>query len=64
MASVDLKDAYHLVPAAKYDRKFIRFIFENVVYEFTCMPYGLNTAPYTFTKFSIVVNANIYWYYT
>lgn len=50
MASFDLKDAYYLVSVAKSDRKFLRFIFEGALYEFTCLPFGLNRAPYTFTK--------------
>jgi len=50
MASMDLKEAYYLIPVAKSDRKFLRFSFEGKLYEFTCLPFGLNRAPYTFTK--------------
>lgn len=50
MASVDLKDAYFLVPVHRNSRKYLRFSFENVLYEFTCLPFGLSTAPYVFTK--------------
>ncbi|KAJ8914836.1 hypothetical protein NQ315_014849 [Exocentrus adspersus] len=50
MASVDLKDAYFVVPIAKNCRKYLRFIFENKIYEFLCVPFGLCTAPYLFTK--------------
>lgn len=50
MTYVDLKDAYYLVPIAKSDRRFLRFIFEKKLYQFTCLPFGLNRAPYTFTK--------------
>lgn len=50
MASIDLKDAYYSVRISKSDRRYLRFVFEGVIYEFKCLPFGLNTAPYTFTK--------------
>lgn len=50
MASVDLQDAYYLIPIREADRKFLRFTFDGNLYEFTCLPFGLSTAPYTFTK--------------
>ena len=50
MASIDLKDAYFSIPIAKEHRKFLRFIWQSRVYEFTCMPFGLSCAPRVFTK--------------
>lgn len=50
MASVDLKDAYFLVPIAEKYKKFLRFEFNEKLYEFNCLPFGLCTAPYVFTK--------------
>lgn len=50
MASIDLKDAYLLIPVENKYRKFLRFCFQQNLYEFTCMSFGLCTAPYTFTK--------------
>lgn len=50
MATIDLKDAYHLIRVKDSDRKFLRFFFEGELYEYTCLPFGLSTAPYTFTK--------------
>lgn len=50
MSSIDLKDAYYSVRIVKSDRKYLRFLFESVIYEFKCLPFGLNTAPYIFTK--------------
>ena len=50
MATVDLKDAYYLIPIAKSGRKYLRFIFEGIIYEFECVPFSLSVAPYTFTK--------------
>ena len=50
MASVDMKDAYYSIPIRSSDRKFLRFIWEGDLYEFTCLPNGLSCAPRIFTK--------------
>lgn len=50
MTSIDLKDAYYLLSVDKSHRKFLRFQFEGKLYEFTCLVFGLNVAPYVFTK--------------
>ena len=50
MASVDLKDAYYSVPVAAQDRKFLRFLWQNQLFQFTCLPNGLAEAPRKFTK--------------
>jgi len=50
MCSVDLKDAYLLVAIAKQHRKYLRFVWEGITYEFTCLPFGLCSAPRIFTK--------------
>lgn len=55
MASIDLKDAYFLVAIAKSDRIYLRFTwnskrYNNQLFEFNVLPFGLCTAPYVFTK--------------
>lgn len=50
MATVDLQEAYFLVSVNKKSRKYLRFHFKNTLYEFTCLPFGLASAPYVFTK--------------
>ncbi|CAK1578331.1 unnamed protein product [Parnassius mnemosyne] len=55
LATIDLKEAYLLVPIHPRHRKYLRFQFETlenklVTYEFTAMPYGLSVAPRVFTK--------------
>ena len=42
---IDLKDAYFHVPIHPSSRKYLRFAFENKVYQFRVLPFGLNTAP-------------------
>lgn len=50
MATIDIKNAYYLLSILKQDRKYLRFKFKDSLFEFTCLPFGLSTAPYVFTK--------------
>lgn len=50
MAFIDLKDAYYSVRVAKTDRKYLRFLWNDKLYQYTCMPNGLSCAPRKFTK--------------
>ena len=50
MYSVDQKEAYLSVIIAKQHGNFLRFVWEETTYEFTCLPFGLCSAPSIFTK--------------
>lgn len=50
MGSIDLTEAYFLIPITSSHRKYLRFRFSGRLYEFTCIPFGLCTAPLVFTK--------------
>lgn len=50
MATLDLKDAYFLVPIHREYKKYLRFQWNETIFEFNVLPFGLNTAPYVFTK--------------
>lgn len=50
MATLDLKDAYFLVSIHHKYRKFLRFKFKGILYQFTCLPFGLSSCPYIFIK--------------
>lgn len=50
LATIDLKEAYLSIPIQPLYRKYLRFKFEGVTYEFTAMPYGLSIAPRVFSK--------------
>ena len=50
IASIDLEDAYYLVRIHKKCVKYLRFQFLDRLYEFVCLPFGLNTSPFVFTK--------------
>lgn len=50
MASVDMEKAYYSVSVHPESRKYLRFMFEGQLYQYTCLPNGISTAPYVFTK--------------
>ena len=50
MASIDLKDAYYVVPIAEEHRKYLTVYWQGSLYQYTCMPNGLSSAPRYFTK--------------
>lgn len=50
MATLDIRDAYFLIPIHKGSRKFLRFMWEEEIFEFQCLPFGLCSAPWLFTK--------------
>ncbi|KAL0168850.1 hypothetical protein M9458_037072, partial [Cirrhinus mrigala] len=49
LIAVDLKDAYFHIQVAPHHRRFLRFAFEGVAYQFKVFPFGLALAPCTFT---------------
>ncbi len=50
MVKLDLKDAYLTIPLHKDHRKYLRFQWKGVQWEFNCLAFGLACAPRTFTK--------------
>ncbi|XP_066262382.1 uncharacterized protein [Euwallacea similis] len=50
MTTLDLREAYLLLPVCKAYRKYLRFSFRGDLYEYNAMPFGLNCAPLIFTK--------------
>ena len=48
--SIDIRDVYLHVPMHKAVRKYLRFVVNKQVYQFTCLPFGLATSPREFTK--------------
>ena len=47
---IDLKDAYFHITIHPDHRRFLRFVFQNTIYQYLALPFGLATAPRTFTK--------------
>ena len=50
MGKIDLSNAYYSVRIHPSSRKYLRFTFQGHLYEFTCLPFGLCSGPYIFTK--------------
>nr|CAH7767174.1 unnamed protein product [Callosobruchus chinensis] len=42
MSTIDLKSAYFLVRVKEQDQKYLRFLFEGYLYQFTCLPFVLH----------------------
>ena len=57
---IDLQVAYFHVPIHPSSRKYLRFAFENRVYQFQVLPFGLNTAPQIFTRLGHTVTAYLH----
>ena len=49
-ASIDFMNAYFSVPVTAADRRWLRFCWKGQVYQYTCLPQGLTSAPRLFTK--------------
>lgn len=50
MASVDIRDAYYTVPVAPEHQNYLKFLWRDKLYQYTCLPNGLASAPRIFTK--------------
>lgn len=49
--SIDLKDSYYLVPIKANNRKYLKFVFEDIYYCFNCLLFGLCTHHLYLQKF-------------
>ena len=50
LMKLDLKDGYFSVPIAANHKKYLRFQFQGITYEYQCLPFDLSSAPRAFTK--------------
>ena len=57
MASIDLKEAYLQVPVHPDSRRFLRFVVQGKVYQFTALCFGLSTDPQVFSWVMAPVSA-------
>ncbi|KZS15145.1 Uncharacterized protein APZ42_019368 [Daphnia magna] len=47
---IDLRDAYLTVPVHPAHQRYLQLQWRDILYEFTCLPFGLSSAPWAFTK--------------
>ena len=59
MAKLDLKEAYFSVPISYQSRSFLQFQWKDKLLQFTCLPFGLSSAPFVFTKLLRPVLASV-----
>ena len=50
MITIDMKDAYFHIQVHPDSRRYLRFVFNGVCYQFRAMCFGLSTAPQVFTR--------------
>lgn len=50
MVKIDLSQAYYHIPIVKSHRRYLAFSYNNKIYNMTCLPFGLATAPFAFAK--------------
>lgn len=59
MCSVDLRHAYYTVPIADEHQKYLRFLWKDKLFQYTCLPNGISCAPRLFTKLLKPVYASL-----
>jgi hypothetical protein len=58
---IDLMDAYLTVPIHPTHQRFLQLEWRNSLYQFTCLPFGLSSAPWVFTVFTVSFS-NQWWH--
>lgn len=50
LVKLDFKDGYFTILIQSSQRKYLRFTLHGKTYKFKCLPFGLSSAPWVFTK--------------
>ena len=57
--SIDLTDAYLHVLIHPQSRKYLRFVHEDQIFQFTALPFGMSLSPWIFTKLMDIIAAHL-----
>jgi hypothetical protein len=57
--SYDLTSGYYDVALHPHSRRFVGFCWKGVYYQYNCLPFGLSTAPWVFSK--VIRELVMYW---
>jgi len=57
--SVDIEDAFYSIPLHNDDKKYFRFYFEGIKYQFNALIQGFSLSPYIYTKVLKPVFSNL-----
>ena len=50
LVKIDLKDPHFTIPIWKNHQKYLQFLWKDTLLEFTCLPFGLASAPLVLTN--------------
>ena len=54
-----LTDAYLHIPIYPISRKYLRFIYDHQVFQFTILPFGMSLSPWVFTRLMSVIATHL-----
>ena len=57
--SIDLTDAYLHAPIHPISRKYLRFVYDHQVFQFTALPFRMSLSPWVFTKLMNVIATHL-----
>lgn len=60
LRTIYLQDTYFQVPIHKDSRKYLRFVWEGPVHQFTALCFSLSTAPQVFTRLMVPVSSKLH----
>ena len=59
MTKIDIKSAYYSVRIHENFQKYLKFVYDGQLYQYTCLPNGLTSGPRVFTKMMKPVLAHL-----
>ena len=59
VVSIDLTDAYLHVPIHPISRKYLRFVYDHQVFQFTALPFGMSISLWVFMKLMNVIATHL-----